>query len=237
MGAGSEAGLGGGSASIGMADHVGNPRVTRGRGTPQRSGPMVKPAKGTATEGEAGSGNGAEADPTEARTEDLAAVAERASTSAAAVKDAASVVATAAEAKQVETAAVEEAALPVGDDEDLPYSASARLGVLRKLFFSPGRTEAYSDAESGARVEREAGRSSYARGSFSPAEPVAEDAPPSPLSVTAQPEFLRPKQGAVPVEKEKEPLRTVPTPPRRDSADDIETLPAWRGQYRRKRPS
>jgi hypothetical protein len=61
-----------------------------------------------------------------------------------------------------------------------------------------------------------------------------ERAAPSPLNVTAQPEFLRPRQ-AVPVEKEKEPLRPVPTPLRKDPSDDLETLPSWRGQYRKKR--
>ncbi len=121
------------------------------------------------------------------------------------------------------------------EEDDLPYSASARLGVLRRLFFGPGFSHRQTESETDVRVEREAGRSSYARGSFSPAEADAGDAIPSPISVTAQPEFLRPKQVA-PVEKEKEPLKTVPTPPKRDSADDLQTLPSWRGQYRRKRP-
>lgn len=116
-------------------------------------------------------------------------------------------------------------------EEELPYSASARLGVLRVLFFAPGTEGGAGD---GSRVEREAGRSSYARGSFSATEPEFETAAASPLNVMAQPEFLRPKQVA-PVDKEKEPLRPVPTPPRKDPSDDLETLPSWRGQYRKKR--
>ena len=135
-----------------------------------------------------------------------------------------------------EVPGAEEISYGPGMDEDVPYSASARLGVLRKLFFGPGFTPEHADSEPEVRVEREAGRSTYARGSFGPAESTMEAEAVSNVSVTAQPEFLRPRQAApVEKEKEKEPLRTVPTPVRRDTADDIETLPSWRGQYRKKR--
>jgi hypothetical protein len=55
-----------------------------------------------------------------------------------------------------------------------------------------------------------------------------------PVHLTARPEILPPKP-TVEVEKEKETVR--PTPPRRDNPDgeEIQTLPSWRGQYRKKR--
>jgi hypothetical protein len=58
----------------------------------------------------------------------------------------------------------------------------------------------------------------------------------APVRVTAPPEFLRP-QPAAEAEKEKEPLRPTPPVPRREreSPDEIQTLPSWRGQYRKKR--
>lgn len=119
--------------------------------------------------------------------------------------------------------------------EELPYSASARLGVLRKLFFAPEFPISSGDDQSEFRTEREAGHSSYARGTSPPAADDHGYGSPSPVSVTAHPEILKPKSAPPPMVKEKEPLRTVPTPPRRDSADDIETLPSWRGQYRKRR--
>ena len=56
----------------------------------------------------------------------------------------------------------------------------------------------------------------------------------APVRLTAQPEILPPKLTGE-VEKEKETVRL--TPPRRDTADaeEIQTLPSWRGQYRKKR--
>lgn len=55
-----------------------------------------------------------------------------------------------------------------------------------------------------------------------------------PSRLTAQPEFLPPRP-MVEVEREKEAVR--PAPARRDTPepDEIQTLPSWRGQYRKKR--
>jgi hypothetical protein len=66
---------------------------------------------------------------------------------------------------------------------------------------------------------------------------VAMAAPPAPVRVNAQPELLPPRPGSDP-EKEREPLRaTAPVPLRdgRETQDEIQTLPSWRGQYRKKR--
>jgi len=70
--------------------------------------------------------------------------------------------------------------------------------------------------------------------SSEPVEDAAESGPP--LRLTAQPEFLPPKP-MVEVEKEKEAVRPTPTAPRRADGDpdEIQTLPSWRGQYRKKR--
>ncbi len=127
------------------------------------------------------------------------------------------------------------------DGEDLPFSAAARLGGLRKLVASLGLKSLQREAqdktrleESEFRVEREAGSSADSGGqaSDSPGSTVVADS--SLEGVVAQPEFIRPRPG-VEVEKEKEPIRPVPTPVRKETADEIETLPSWRGQYRKRR--
>ena len=65
--------------------------------------------------------------------------------------------------------------------------------------------------------------------------PVA-DAPDgdNPARLTAQPEFLPPRP-MVEVEKEKEVVRATPPRPAKVDPDEIQTLPSWRGQYRKKR--
>jgi len=59
----------------------------------------------------------------------------------------------------------------------------------------------------------------------------------SAAGVNARPEFLPPRPVSD-LEKEKEPIRpTAPVPLRdnRETQDEIQTLPSWRGQYRKKR--
>jgi hypothetical protein len=72
------------------------------------------------------------------------------------------------------------------------------------------------------------------RDSSAPVEEGRENGPP--VRLTAQPEFLPPKP-MVELEKEKEAVRPTPTAPRRGDGDpdEIQTLPSWRGQYRKKR--
>ncbi len=122
------------------------------------------------------------------------------------------------------------------------YTTASRLGGLRNLLVSLGR-RSLKDAElAGDEPDLEP---RFERATIRPAYPDAE-APvgdidsaatgPSPVRVTAQPEFIRPKTMPE-IEKEKESVRPTP-PPRRDSKeaqDEIQTLPSWRGQYRKKR--
>ncbi|HEY3624975.1 MAG TPA: hypothetical protein VGL00_01790, partial [Terracidiphilus sp.] len=137
---------------------------------------------------------------------------------------------------------------PLADDlppeQDDRY-ATSRLGGLRNLLVSLGRrslnrddhpaADSHSDIE--PRFDRATVRNSYPETPL----PAADGAPNrSPGQLTAQPEFLPPrpsveaeKDGA---EKERE-VAVRPTPPRRETPDgeEIQTLPSWRGQYRKKR--
>jgi hypothetical protein len=133
---------------------------------------------------------------------------------------------------------------PIGDDlaigpDDSGYAAPPRLSGLRNLLVSLGRKSLNKDGDSAAesdsdlepRFERATLRPAYADTSLpDPDSPEGGD----PVRLTARPEILPPKAVAE-VEKEKESVR--PTPPRRDNPDgeEIQTLPSWRGQYRKKR--
>ena len=132
---------------------------------------------------------------------------------------------------------------PVPDDlaierDDSGY-ASSRLGGLRNLLVSLGRRSLSKDGdsalESDSDVDPRFGRASM-RPAYTETSLPDTDVPGSsaPVRLTAQPEFLPPKP-TVEVEKERETVR--PTPPRRDTpdGDEIQTLPSWRGQYRKKR--
>ena len=122
------------------------------------------------------------------------------------------------------------------------YTTASRLGGLRNLLVSLGR-RSLKDAEfAGDELDLEP---RFERAKIRPAYPDAE-APvgdidsaatgPSPVRVTAQPEFIRPKTMPE-VEKDKEPMRPTPPSPRenKEAQDEIQTLPSWRGQYRKKR--
>ncbi|HEY1895569.1 MAG TPA: hypothetical protein VGG62_04815 [Terracidiphilus sp.] len=123
------------------------------------------------------------------------------------------------------------------DDEDLGHPPS-RLSGLRNMLVSLGRRSLIEDEYGGEetdaepRFERAKVRSVYHEAPAAETEPEAC----APVRVTAPPEFLRP-QSAPEAEKEKEPLRPTPPVPRREreSPDEIQTLPSWRGQYRKKR--
>jgi hypothetical protein len=119
--------------------------------------------------------------------------------------------------------------------DDSGYAATSRLGGLRNLLVSLGRRSLVRDDEVPGeqdiepRFERATVRPAYPD---SPLPEAAENE--TSTRLTAQPEFLPPK-ATVEVEKDKEVVR--PTPPRRDNVDpdEIQTLPSWRGQYRKKR--
>ena len=121
--------------------------------------------------------------------------------------------------------------------EDLPYSAASRLGGLRNLLVTLGlhTIRKDGDAPSAAPLpDRPAPRPVYAE----PMVPFARQTEPNPTqSVMAIPEFLPPTVAAEPAESEKEAARPAKQsrPTRWDTSDDVETLPSWRGQYRKRR--
>ena len=129
------------------------------------------------------------------------------------------------------------------DSDELPYSAASRLGGLRTLLVSLGLKALNKEAEFhgeetdlGHPPERNAERPVYAEPvSVSPsrgAEALAPDA----ASVKATPEFLPPKPALeATTEREKDAVRPVPKRLRWDDPQDVETLPSWRGQYRKRR--
>lgn len=187
-----------------------------------------------------------------------APVPQAATTSPEPAPDAASIPAPVPEAVMVASAnpaAINEVALqarssgPEGDLHEAGYHAATRLGGLRNLFASLGlktanREGEFSEADAPAepryeRVERPAERPVYAE----PIAPIATAAAArvpgaDPVEVVAQPEFLPPKPMVETMEKEPEKETRPPAPPRKnrwDSSEDIETLPSWRGQYRKKR--
>lgn len=117
----------------------------------------------------------------------------------------------------------------------------SRLSGLRNLLVSLGRRSLIQEDELQSALETEA-EPRFERATVCPAY---EDAIASgntapghglPARLSAQPEFLPPRPSAE-LEKEKVKEAVRPTPPRRDTPDgeEIQTLPSWRGQYRKKR--
>jgi hypothetical protein len=125
------------------------------------------------------------------------------------------------------------------EEEDFERPPS-RLSGLRNLLVSLGRRSLIEDGDDAEelgtepRFERATVRPVYHEAPT--AETEQTGSPSAPVRVTAPPEFLPPRAAAEP-EKEKEPLRPTPPMPRREreSPDEIQTLPSWRGQYRKKR--
>lgn len=154
-------------------------------------------------------------------------------------------------------AAIQEFALqsrfsaPEGELHEAPYSSAARLGGLRNLLVSLGlrslgkdaelaENEAPADVRREWAVDRPAERPVYAE----PLAPIATSADAkvpamAPVEVVAKPEFLPPKPMIEVTEPEPDKEQARPAaPPRKnrvDSGEDIETLPSWRGQYRKRR--
>ena len=146
-------------------------------------------------------------------------------------------------------------AAPVGSEPslgDLPsepensaYVPESRLSGLRNLLVTLGRRSLNMDADATGESDSDI-EPRFERATVRPANPdsplAAADAPETsaPSRLTAQPEFLRPKAVAQPEKEEAEKEKEVvvrPTPPRRDNVDgeEVQTLPSWRGQYRKKR--
>jgi hypothetical protein len=129
-------------------------------------------------------------------------------------------------------------AIPDPIPGDMPYGAASRLGGLRNLLVSLGLNTLNKDGDVAVAeplAERPAERAVYPE-PYRPAVPVAGDTQPE--SVRAMPEFLPPRMVAEPVEeKHPEPAHNVKQtkPKRSDQYDDVETLPSWRGQYRKRK--
>ena len=126
------------------------------------------------------------------------------------------------------------------EHDDAGDVGPSRLSGLRNLLVTLGRRSliqdgdvtGQSDPDIEPRFEKARVRQAY------PDAPLpVPDAPDNDThaNLTAQPEFLPPKQ-IVEAEKEKE-VVVRHTQPRRDNVepDEIQTLPSWRGQYRKKR--
>jgi hypothetical protein len=125
--------------------------------------------------------------------------------------------------------------------EESEYNAASRLGGLRNLLVSLGRKSLNKvpesqpdDNELEPRFERATVRPVYSEPFSSTEETETAETGSTPMRVTAQPEFLPPKQ-IVEVEKEKDPARPAPPAARWESSDEPQTLPSVRGQYRKKR--
>jgi hypothetical protein len=143
------------------------------------------------------------------------------------------------------------------EPEDIQYNTATRMSGLRNLIYSLGQRNLQKTQHAGQR-EAEAPAPSkppeppeppepleppHQRPAFArPQPPISQAAPrwadaepPSPTLVTAPPEFLPPRPLA---EKEEKGRSTSShSHSRRDRSetyDDVEILPSWRGQYKRK---
>jgi hypothetical protein len=223
------------------------PRTARGRGEPTRTAAAPRTAKGSPSP--------------KAASQDahsrLGPVASEASPSVAEAQDpwrapsavAPSAEATAPAAQRPELWMTSPAPQP-GTLEPGPHGAPAeeedfgpppsRLSGLRNMLVSLGRRSLIEDeygpdeADAEPRFERATVRPAYHEPPTVETEPAGSTS--TPVRVTAPPEFLPPKPAAE-AEKEKEPVRPTPPVPRREreNPDEIQTLPSWRGQYRKKR--
>jgi len=132
---------------------------------------------------------------------------------------------------------------PVAEPEQEPMDAATRMSGLRNLIFSLGLKNAHHPAETSEAAadfappaEPVRPRPAYAR----PMPPVQHDsawdesAGASPTLVTAPPEFLPPKPLVENTGKEHHRSGNgASRRDRRDTYDDVEILPSWRGQYKR----
>ena len=132
------------------------------------------------------------------------------------------------------------------ESEEIPYNAATRLSGLRNLIFSLGLQNLHKeakpadeDAESAPQPGRGTERQVNAR-SFTPASAPAGSSRSSasgasPTLVTATPEILPPEPAADKTDKERSwASKGKARRDRRDAFDDVEILPSWRGQYKKK---
>jgi hypothetical protein len=136
------------------------------------------------------------------------------------------------------------------DREENPYEAESRLNGLRGLLFSLGLKNLGKKAESAPDDEvslpplKSKQEPTVLTRSFTTfAEPLPASAAPASAGaaiaparqVTAQPEFLPPRE-FVPLKDREQDQETASTPrnDRRDAYDDVQILPSRRGQYKRR---
>jgi uncharacterized protein involved in exopolysaccharide biosynthesis len=134
------------------------------------------------------------------------------------------------------------------EPEETPFTAATRIGGLRNLVFSLGLNDPQKETEARPQalqvpppVEPARGRPAYTHAYAPPAHthvptPVSKEAASvSKQRVTAPPEFLPPKIEVESADKEQSKAsQAAARQDRRDSFDDVEILPSWHGQYRKR---
>ncbi|MDR3727407.1 MAG: hypothetical protein P4K86_10230 [Terracidiphilus sp.] len=140
----------------------------------------------------------------------------------------------------------EPARADAGEPAEMPYKGATRIHDLRNLASSLGMKNLHKAPEAPEQVadlrppvepvyERPLYEHSYTTYTPAPLPPVQSDVPnTSPRRVTAQPEILPPTP---PENEDKEQSRTSKresSNDRRDSFDDVDILPSWHGQYKKR---
>ena len=132
------------------------------------------------------------------------------------------------------------------ESEETPYNAATRMSGLRNLIFTlglknlnkeakPEDEAAESAPQPGRGTERQANARSFTPVPAQPSPSRSSASGASPILVTAQPEILPPEPSTEKIDKERSwKSKSVARHDRRDAFDDVEILPSWRGQYRKK---
>jgi hypothetical protein len=119
------------------------------------------------------------------------------------------------------------------------------MSGLRNLIFSlglqnlhkaakPRNEEAESAPLPGKVPERQVNARSFAPAPAPVTPSRSSTSIASPTQVTAQPEFLPPEPISDKSDKDRSRSKGKASRDRRDSFDDVEILPSWRGQYKKK---
>ena len=127
--------------------------------------------------------------------------------------------------------------------EEQAFNAATRMSGLRNLIYSLGLKNAHSNKEDDEQpaplppaeplLQRPAFTNSYAQVPYTPAANGAASR--AATLVTAPPEILPPKPMVEQNEKHHAPVgASASRRDRRDTYDDVEILPSWRGQYKKR---
>ena len=132
------------------------------------------------------------------------------------------------------------------EPEEAPYNAATRMSGLRNLIFSLGLKNLNKAAKSedeeaefvpqpGRGTERQVGARPFAPVPSPVNSSRSSASGASPTQVTATPEILPPEPTADKSDKERSwSSKSKGRRDRRDAYDDVEILPSWRGQYKKK---